>query len=189
MLSIYINKFWFDHDWLVCLRFYVSRAFGFFLVNTVKFPKCLFNTVTVIFWLYSYRILFLFAVAKTKDGYSIGNEKFAIRLTMKNHSSVFYMLWADLPMRSPSAKCAVPNAISFSLLFSHEIWCISMVPNAPEIGSCFSFFQHRISTNFYEIPQGSITAINLLSNLYKILLSVKLKYIDNNRVNHSISDN
>lgn len=39
-----------------------------------------------------YSFLFLFAFAKTKDGYSTGNEKFAIRLMMINHSSVFYML-------------------------------------------------------------------------------------------------
>lgn len=44
-------------------------------------------------------ICYAFFSAKTEDGYSTGNEKIAIRWTMKNYSSVFYMLWADLPIR------------------------------------------------------------------------------------------
>lgn len=56
-----------------------------FISNAVTVSYLYFNG-------YSFLFSFCFFFAKTKDGYSIGNEKFAIHLMMINHSSVFYML-------------------------------------------------------------------------------------------------
>lgn len=111
---------------------------------SVRYKHCeIFRKISNVWLLLIY--IYAFS-AKTEDGYSTGNEKIAIRWTMKNYSSVFYMLWADLPKR-----------FWYRWYFERKFRIFSAHSNG------FSQTGQKVF----------VTVINLLSNLYKILLSLK----------------